>query len=152
MTICPANIRQRVVGYLHERFGLEPLLWESWQFYQSSRGRVHLGPILTIDTPRPDVTGCLIARVERTVKPSTALFQLFGRHVQREIIDLDRHETRRYFTGQSITVDPTRTADCRPGFVMLRYERLPLACGLLRERDLIENQLPRSSWCQVDLL
>jgi NOL1/NOP2/fmu family ribosome biogenesis protein len=152
MTICPEHIRQRVVGYLRERFALDPSPWEPWQFYRASRGRVHLGPILTIDTPRPDVAGCLIARVERTVKPSTALFQLFGRHVQREIIDLDRHETQRYFTGESITIHPARIADCRPGFVMLRYEQLPLACGLLRERGLIENQLPRSSWCQIDLL
>ncbi len=152
MTICPPDIQQRVIAYLHERFGLDPSLWEPYRFYYSSRSRIHLGPHHTIANPTPDSAGCLIARVQRTVKPSSALLQLFGHHVTREIVDLTKDQTRRYISGESITVDPAQTTTCRLGFVMLRYDNMPLACGLLRDHNLIENQLPRASWCHVDSL
>lgn len=152
MMVCPDDIRFRVVGYLKERFGMTESLWEDYEFYQSSRGRIHLGPSELTDRPEPDSAGCLIARVQRTVKPSSALFQLFGQHVQQEILDLDRDQTRRYLAGESLDLLPDQIADCRPGFVMLRYDGLPLACGLLRDGAQLENQLPRASWCHVDLL
>ncbi|MBD3332147.1 hypothetical protein GF356_04805 [candidate division GN15 bacterium] len=152
MMICPDDIRSRVVGYLMQRFGMRESLWQDYEFYQSSRGRIHLGPCELPDRPKPDSVGCLIARLQRTVKPSSALFQLFGQYVQREILNLDRDQTQRYLAGESLVLATDQIADCRPGFVMLRYDVLPLACGLLREGGQLENQLPRASWCRVDLL
>lgn len=152
MTVCPPEVEQRVIGYLHERFGMDPWLWTPYRFYWSSRGRVYLGPRLLLDNPEPDSAGCLIARIHRSVKPSSVLFQRFGAHVTRASIDLTREQTQRYLAGDSVDVALSQTVDCRPGFVMLRYDEMPLGCGLLREGGLIENQVPRSWWCNVDLL
>ncbi|MBU8934527.1 MAG: hypothetical protein KOO62_11035 [candidate division Zixibacteria bacterium] len=140
--LCPPETIHRVLEYFGERFGISPVVFGSWVFFAGPRGRVFLGPPTTLGLEAADTCGILIARVQKTVKPSTFLFQSFGRHVTRNIITLDREQTERFCCGEDIVLSADAIGDAARGFVMVAYDDLPLGCGLLKDGRL-ENQIPK---------
>ena len=140
--LCPPETIHRVLEYFSERLGISPVVFGSWVFFAGPRGRVFLGPPTTLGLEVADTCGILIARVQKTVKPSTFLFQSFGRHVTRNIIVLDREQAGRFCKGEDIELSVDVTADVARGFVMVTYDEMPLGCGLFKDGHL-ENQIPK---------
>lgn len=148
---CPEDLRLRTLAYLEERFGLPRALFDAFAVYAGAKGRVILGPRLIPATLDVDTAGLVIARVNRSVKPTTNLFQVFGRLVQRNTITLSREQTLRYIEGIDIKVGPDDTVDALPGYVLIKYDDYPLGCGLFQEGQ-IKNMLPRAKRLDVELL
>ena len=142
IALSPLELRTRVFEYFRERLGLDPAIFQPYELYAGPTGRILLGPKTDIDPALIDTAGILIARIHRTVKPSTHLFQLFGRHVTSNIVRLDRENVARYCRGEHFALSPTEIGASTRGFVMVAYGDLPLGCGLLKDGQL-ENQLPK---------
>ncbi len=148
---CPEEMRVRTLTYLEERFGLSPQLFDSFVLYAGAKGRIILGPKIIPEVLDPDTAGLVIARVNRSVKPTTNLFQVFGRLVERNTISLGRDQALRYLAGGDITVGAEDRIDAYPGYVLIKYDEYPLGCGLFQEGQ-IKNMLPRAKRLEVEYL
>ncbi len=148
---CPDEMRVRTLTYLEERFGLSPTLFESFVLYAGAKGRIILGPKLIPQAFDPDTAGLVIARVNRSVKPTTNLFQVFGRLVVRNTITLAREQALRYLAGNDIAVGTEDRVDAYLGYVLIKYDDYPLGCGLFQEGQ-IKNMLPRAKRLEVEYL
>lgn len=144
MNRCSEELIARVMGYLSERFGIPIELFEGRVFYQRPGGRVYMGPNDKIEGVAADSAGILIARVHRTVKPSSCLLQLFGSHVTRNGIILTREQALACVAGKDVMVHARQLEGARPGYVLLTYGDIALGCGLLRDTT-IHNVLPKAT-------
>ncbi len=147
----PKKVLSMVSGYLEERFGLAPSGFEGYGMYLASKGRVYLGPKRAIDKPRIVTLGLLIARVSRSVKPSTNLFQLFGRQISRNRIELDREQALSFAKGEDVRVSEGQAASCTDGYVLLGYEGFPLGCGFLQV-GAVKNLVPKAKRLELKYL
>ena len=141
--ICSETEKDQVIVYLSERFGMASELFSSWEFYSGSKGRIILGPKDINPALRPDTAGLLIARIAKTVKPSSNLLQLFGTHVSRNAISLSRENTMRFVRGEDLSLSPEESATATEGYVLLRFAHYALGCGLLKDGR-IKNMLPKA--------
>ncbi len=147
----PKKVLSMVSGYLEERFGIAPGMMAEHGMYLASKGRVYLGPKRVIDKPRIVTLGLLIARVSRSVKPSTNLFQLFGRQIIRNYIDLDRGQTLSFAKGEDVRAAEGQAASCTDGYVLLRYKGFPLGCGFL-QGGAVKNLVPKAKRLELKYL
>lgn len=139
----PEALQRLVLTYLEERFGLAPALFEDFGFYLASKGRVYLGPKNFIGVSGIVTVGILVARVSKTVKPSTNLLQAFGHYVTRNFVELDREQTTAYAKGKDIMLSERQICSVSDGYVLLRYKNFPLGCGLCKG-NLVRNMLPKA--------
>ena len=147
----PQKVLGMVTSYLDERFGIGKEGLEGFGLYLASKGRVYLGPKRAIDKPRIVTLGLLIARVSRSVKPSTNLFQLFGRRISRNYIELDRPQTVAFARGEDVRVAEAQAASCTEGYVLLRYKGFPLGCGFL-QGGAVKNLVPKAKRLELRYL
>lgn len=143
MKPCPTEYSTRVTGYLEERFGLPRELFDGYALWLGSGGRIYLGPLPPSLPVEIATCGLMIARVQRTIKPSTALFQLLGYHVTRARIELTDAQTKAYVAGEDVAPSPEQIADVRIGYVCLTHDGIAIGCGLLKN-GMIENVLPKA--------
>ena len=151
---CPEDIRRRMLGYLSERFGFDVSLLEPYELYlsESARQKIFLGPKTAFPLDRTDTGGVLIARAGDTIKPATSFFQLFGRHVVRNIVRLTRGQVTAYCAGEDLALSSDQVSEVKIGFVMVVWEDHHLGCGLLRENGMLENQVPKANRVRLERL
>lgn len=142
------NQREAVLGYLEERFGIGQQHFSGFGLYMGSKGRVFLGPKRIPGPATPVSVGILIARISGSVKPSTNLLQLFGRHATRNVMELSKDEAIRYLNGEDLRVSEKKVTD---GYVLLQYLEFPLGCGMLK-KGVIKNMLPKAKRMQPKFL
>lgn len=147
----PHETKSMVLGYLEERFGLAPETFRGFGLYLASKGRVYLGPERAIGEPRVVSVGITIARLSGTVKPSTNLIQLFGRQMNRNIIQLEKEEAMAYAKGDDLTLPAERLGHVTPGYVALSYLDAPLGCGMLKD-GVIRNMLPKAKRLELKFI
>ncbi|MEW6748904.1 MAG: hypothetical protein AB1295_04320 [Candidatus Micrarchaeota archaeon] len=159
----PDKLKDAVLEYLEERFGLGPEVFKDFGFYLASKGRVYLGPRRAIDRPKVVTVGLLIARAGDSIKPTTNLLQAFGRQVKKNEIRLSREQTLSYVRGEDIrmagpgssaspqTVSGLGSPVSGDGYVLLTYEGYPLGCGLLKAGT-IKNMLPKAKRLELKYL
>ncbi len=140
--------REMVLGYLEDRFGIDRRHFSGFEFYLASKGRLFLGPKSIPGRLKPVSVGILVARIGKTVKPSTNLLQLFGRHASRSIVDLSREQALSYLKGEDLRVTDNKTTD---GYVLLNYLDFPLGCGMLKN-SIIKNMLPKAKRIEAKFL
>jgi len=140
-------MKEMLFGYLEKRFGIPASVFAEHEFYAASKGRVYIGPKKAISEPNVVSVGMLAARISRTVKPSTNLLQLFGRHATKNTIKLDRENTLKYVRGEDIEVE----TDATGGYVLLAYKGSPIGCGFL-EKGSVKNLLPKAKRAQLKFL
>jgi len=140
--------REMVLSYLEERFGIERRHFSGFEFYMASKGRVFLGPKRIPGRLKPVSVGILVARMSGTVKPSTNLLQLFGRHASRNIVDLPKEQALRYLRGEDLRLPGNGTTD---GYVLMKYLGFPLGCGMLK-KGIIKNMLPKAKRIEAKFL
>ncbi len=142
-TISPQDISGKILGYLEERFGLHPDLFKDYRMYLASKGRIYLGPRSAPDMPKIATIGLLIARVNGSVKPSTNLLQVMGRHVTKNDVELTKEQALIFAKGQDVKLSPAQLIPLRDGYILMRYQTFPMGCGLLQLGN-VKNQLPKA--------
>src|SRR5512143_126318 len=147
----PKKVLGMVGSYLEERFGIGHEDLGGFGLYMASKGRVYLGPEKAIDRPRVVTLGLLIARVSRSVKPSTNLFQLFGRGIRKNFMELDRAQTVAFARGEDVRVESGQSSSCTEGYVLLRYKGFPLGCGFL-QGAVVKNLVPKAKRLELKYL
>ncbi|MDD5172354.1 MAG: hypothetical protein PHF60_04950 [Candidatus ainarchaeum sp.] len=147
----PQETKGMVLDYLEERFGLSPETFKGFGLYMASKGRIYLGPVRAIGSPRIVCLGITIARLSGTVKPSTNLIQLFGRQMSRNIIRLEKEEAMAYARGDDLRLAPERLDRITPGYVALNYLDVPLGCGMLKDGS-IRNMLPKAKRLELKFI
>ena len=150
ISVCSNEWQQAVLDYVEYRFALSPDLFESYGFYSASNGRIFIGPKDQVVTQSVETIGVLIARIQKSVKPSSDLFQMFGKHITRSVIDINSEQLIGYCQGADIDTVDLCTENIIPGFVMVRYNDIPIGCGLLRE-SVLENQIPKECRIRLEL-
>lgn len=140
---CGEEMKNRILEYLEERFGLEAAVFADYELYETGGHRVVLGPPVDLDIA-VDSAGIHIARVQNSVKPTTNLFQLFGRHVTGNVVRLTREHLPQYCAGKDIELSTEEISGATRGFVMVAWGDLPLGCGFLRANTL-ESQVPKAN-------
>ena len=139
---CPLGTRLHVIQYIEERFGIPSSVFEGYSFYAGPSGRIFLGPREAIDLSLVDTTGILIARIGKSVKPSTLFFQMYGSQVLRNGVALTREQAQNYIAGIDLELSSEAIGAATRGYVMVSYGNYALGCGLLRG-NLLENVLPK---------
>ena len=148
MRRCSQEEYEKVLEYMKERFGIEKEVFRGFGFYSGRQGRIFLGPENLPSGVKPLSAGILIARLKRTVKPSTNFIQMFGRRAKRNILTLPREKALSYMKGENIDTGESSAED---GYVMVFYRNFPLGCGLLREGK-VKNMLPKAKRLSVEFL
>ena len=148
---CEAETRELVLDYLELRFGLSKKLFDDFGFYAGPKGRVIVGPKQYDETIVPDTAGLLIARVHKSVKPTTNLLQIFGALATRNTITLSRNQTLKYLQGLDIKPGNEDVVDATHGYILLRYDRYALGCGLFQDGH-VKNMLPRAKRIELEHL
>jgi NOL1/NOP2/fmu family ribosome biogenesis protein len=132
--------REMVLSYLEERFGIDRRHFSDFEFYMASKGRVFLGPKGIPGRLKPVSVGILVARMSGSVKPSTNLLQLFGRHASRSIVSLPKEQALRYLRGEDLKLTDGGATE---GYILLKYLDFPLGCGMLK-KGIVKNMLPKA--------
>lgn len=144
------RIQKDVLDYLDERFGLGEDVFRKHRFYLASKGRLFLGPKWMPDDRRVVSVGLLVARAAgKGIKPTTNLFQTFGKLITRNALELDRESTIAYAKGEDLELDTAPPAT--DGYVLLRYRNTQLGCGLLKGKS-VRNMLPKAKRLEISLL
>ena len=139
MEYCSNEKKEQVLDYYATRFGVGRDLFSSYTFYSGGRGRISIGPSVTL-TSDVVVVGLPISRLGKGCKPTTSFFHQFGVFVTKNIVVLDKEQALTFLRGENVEIDVTQATD---GFVLMKYKKSCLGCGLLREKTVL-NQLPKT--------
>lgn len=140
--------REAVLASLQERFGFQPSLFLPYGLYMGSKGRVYLGPKTVPPGLRIVTIGLLVARAAgKVVKPTTNLLQVFGGHVTRNMISLEKEQALAYLKGEDVRI-PGAVPGTTDGYVLVKYLGCPLGCALFRA-DTLKNMLPKAKRLSV---
>lgn len=129
--------REEVLAFFAERFGVDPAVFERYSFWEKGKGKVwafrgeHPSPVAV------EAMGIHLLRTrQRFWKPTTDAAQLFGQHVERNRLDLERAGARTFWRGESQEV--SHVGD--PGYVVVTVpvagEPAPLGVGLWIDGEL----------------
>ncbi len=128
----------KVLDYLEERFGIPRETYDDYGIYQGQKGRVYLGPKNLIQKPEVSSVGMLMARIDKSIKPTTNFLQLFGDRAERNIIGLSKEQAIAYIKGEDLKAE--KGSD---GYVILKYGSSVLGCGFLKGGSVL-NMLPKA--------
>jgi NOL1/NOP2/fmu family ribosome biogenesis protein len=144
-------MKTELFDYLDKRFGIPSSVFDGFEFYSSTRGRISLGPKKVISRPEPISIGVLAFRAGGALKPTTNLFLIFGKHATKNIINLDRANASAYAQGNDVRLLAEDLADCTEGYVIVSYAGIPMGCGHLRD-GLVNNLVPKSKRMKLKYL
>ena len=134
----PSKEKKRMMKYLEERFNIKKELFKDYALYINQNKRVFIGPKSIVR--EPVATGLQIARIENTIKPSTNFFHMFGDKIKKNVIDIKRSQVKDFVAGEDIPLNKTDTEE---GYVLVKYEKKSLGCGLLKN-NLLRSMIPKS--------
>ncbi len=141
----PLQPAQRLEGiaWMCERFGLDSELFSAYRYWMRGREKLWMATPQAEPPPEPaaESIGIALLSYKRDhVKPKTFALQLLGRHIRRNVVELESESAAvRFVSGQSQNV----SAEVEPGFVHVRYREFELGCGLYA-RGQLHSQIPRS--------
>jgi len=154
-----------VMEYFEERFGIRKSHFKDFRLYTDQKGRALLGPKHLGPERIVISVGIQIAHSENSArkasrtpsgtdaparfKPSTNFLQLFGKHATKNTVSLTKEQVQAYLKGEDIPL--SGKIDATDGYVILKYQDYPLACGLLRGNR-IENVLAKSRRMEIKFL
>jgi len=151
ITKCSPQDQRQVLDYLEKRFGMKRHLFEDFSFYAASKGRIFLGPKILINKPPPVTTGILIARMSRSIKPTTIFFQLIGKYAKKSVIKLTKENALRFIRGENLDLSVDEILDVSGGYILVTYLGFPLGCGLLKG-NYVKNMIPKPKRLDLEFL
>lgn len=138
----PVKLQKEVLEYLNSRFGLTQTLFDDFGLYLGAKGKIYLGPKHLVDKLKIVTLGIMIARADNGIKPTTNLFQTFGKHVTKNYVELNREQTIVYIKGEDMNLNAD-LPHADDGYVLLNYGQIPLGCGFLKGKAL-RNMMPKA--------
>ena len=137
----------RYLDWWHKQFGALPETLRSSSFWQRGRFSIWVAAagVDPGDIAPVDGVGIPFLRTGREVwKPTSVAVIEFGLDATRNVVELDRGETMRFLDRQVIEFAATdsRGTLANRGFVIARYQGLPVGCGLW-SRGTLESAVPK---------
>ena len=138
-----SEVKENTLKYFEERFGLPRTIFDTYSIYLGPKGRLYLGPAKVPPNLRIVSPGLLIARADSAIKPSTNLFQLFGKQVDKNILSISKEQTVKFVQGTDMILSKSDLGDVSDGYVLVRYLDYDLGCALLKGTTL-KNMVPKA--------
>lgn len=135
--------REAVLDWWDERYGISPQTFEGYSFWEKGAGKVwaFFGEM---ESPiEIEALGITFLRTRQEHwKPTTDAVQRFGRHAERNVVELSREKARRFVAGEDQQVE----WDGDWGYLIAAHdiadEREPLGVGLFIDGEL-RSQIPK---------
>ncbi len=139
--------REKVITYFKERFGISEEEFKEYLFFESNKGiwMVSSGCpeeeyLKLTALKRFDFLGIRVLRkLNNGFKPTTYGLQIIGRNATKNFIELSRDELIKLLKKGYIEKEYPSVED---GYVILRYNRRVLGCGLYR-KGILRHQFPK---------
>ena len=144
--------REQIFSYFEERFGLDRSLFKGLELFERSKGRifaVNKDSAGFLDKVKPISFGLLFGRKNAAIKPTSVIIQIFGRHATKNVLELDKKQTKDYIEGFDLVIE--NSGNCNEGYVILKYKNFSLGVGLLKNNKL-KNMLQKGKRTKVELL
>ncbi len=144
--------RQEIFEFFKSRFGIDRKEFGDLEFFEKSKGRVfalNKGSVEFLDKTKPVSFGLLFGRKHATFKPSSVIVQIFGNEATKNILILDKEQTKSFIQGADLEIE--NSGDCTQGYVIVKYKEYPLGVGLLKEGRL-KNMLQKGKRTNVEVL
>ncbi|MDY6764094.1 MAG: hypothetical protein SV377_00130 [Halobacteria archaeon] len=140
--------RDEVVGFWEEKFGVDPDVFESYDFYKKGKRRVWITSSEFPDGYEYEAMGLPFLRVRQEhPKPTTNALQLFGEHATKNIIELNAEDARDFVSGETVE----KEFDVEDlGYVIVEYDGEVLGCGLYFPGEL-RSQIPKGRQVELNL-
>ncbi len=135
--------REKIIGFLRDRFGIEEEHLGGYHFYEGRRS-VWLSSMETdpefFGMKKVEFPGIrALRKVNGRYKPTSFFLQILGAHATRNLIDLGREELGELLEEGRLSRE---FPDIEDGYVIIRYEGDILGCGLYRG-GMLKPQFPR---------
>jgi NOL1/NOP2/fmu family ribosome biogenesis protein len=135
--------RAEVLEYFADRFGIDAEVFADHSFWERGAGKIWA---VTGEEPTPvaiEALGMTLLRTRQEYwKPTTAAVGRFGAHADRNVIELDREQARRFVAG----TEQELSWDGDWGYLVVVHELAgavePLGVGLYTHGTL-RSQLPK---------
>jgi len=139
---------KELLEYFENRFGLGGTIFSGMNFYAAGKKRIFLSSARPVQE-NPVIVGLAVARIGKkgSIKPTTAMIQLFGKYASKNILEISREQAIDYVNGK----DLENVAGASDGYVIVRYKNYDLGCGLLRN-NYLKNMLPKKKRLDVTIL
>ncbi len=144
--------KREIFEFFEERFGIGRKEFEHFEFFEKSKGRIFVinkNSVEFLEKTKPVSFGLLFGRKHGAFKPSSVIIQIFGVKATKNILILDKGQTKDYIKGSDLEIKDK--GDCTDGYVILKYKSYPLGVGLLKENKL-KNMLQKGKRTKVELL
>ncbi len=141
----PLEQSDSVLKQLNDRFGIPRLAFSGLVFGAASKRRVFLlspeAAELALQL-KARAAGLLVARVHKTVKPSTNLLQLLEKHISKSKIQLSESQGTQAMQGLDLALSESQQTEATDGYVALFLGSVCLGCGHKRGAD-VKNMIPK---------
>jgi hypothetical protein len=126
--------KKQLLKILNERFGIEEDIFKDHQLYSTTKERIYLGPSYIPNELKIVSAGMLIFREN---KPTTNFFQLFGKYIKKNIVEINKEQALDFIEGKDIEYE-----GLNQDYILVKYRDYYLGCGLLKENK-IKNLVPK---------
>ncbi len=126
--------------YIEKRFGIT--LPEYVEIEERGRVRLFSKSVKEIERVEIMNKGINAGRNNKGMyKPSTDFLQVFGFMATRNIVFLKKEEIGEFMKKRTIKIENELNAD--NGYVVIFYRGKAIGCGLLKEGNILENNIPK---------
>ena len=95
------NLRDKILGDLEERFGLDKKIFEKFLFFEATKGRIFITSKIPAEALGYYIQtlGQLFCRLDASTKPSTNMIQIFGKFATKNVLSLTKEQTKTIIEG-----------------------------------------------------
>jgi len=135
------NDVERVISYLHQRFGIEPEIFKDYRVIVSGDVWITTKEADTLPIKTWKRKGIRLARIlKKGIKFTTAGMQIFGKYATKNVVYLKKEEEAiRFLKGLDLLYNGEGAEE---GQVIVRFGDDILGSALLRNGKL-KNQIPK---------
>ncbi|EMA40394.1 hypothetical protein C448_13636 [Halococcus morrhuae DSM 1307] len=135
--------RQEVLDFWDERYAVAPEIFENYSFWEKGGGKLWAFRGAVASPLEAEALGMTFLRTRQEHwKPTTNAVQRFGRHAEKNVVELADAEARRFVAGEDQPID----WDGDWGYLIAAHdlagEREPLGVGLFIDGEL-RSQVPK---------
>lgn len=151
-----ADERTPWLPHIEDHFGIDSGEFAPYQFIKWSRKRLYMvnRQHLPVLQPGPDAVGMFFMHIDgKYPKLTTAAAQFFGKKATRHVVDLLPEQAAAYLARRDTPVASEQVLRCvGTGYVIVRYQGLPLGIGVYRARQgLLESLFPKG-WARNSVI
>ncbi|MFC6614415.1 hypothetical protein ACFQAS_05515 [Halopenitus salinus] len=138
--------REEVLEWWETRFGVDPAVFEPYDFYEKGAGKIWVYAGEATNPARIEALGMTLLRTRQEHwKPTTRTASRFGRHASRNVIDLEPEEATSFLAGED---QPVERWDGDWGYLIATHEIAgdaePIGVGLYLHGEL-RSRVPKGS-------